>query len=153
MIKGFQKIDYLKIQHKTPIGKFWSKVGKIGKNRDFFVGGENLKFFEISFFQHICIIIMSTLLDKNSTDKIVEISAWCQRFFPTKSFVRRKFCLIFQYKSQAKIGQNCRNFGLVSILLFTKLLSDEILSDKILCQSNEFLNQKRIGQSLSENER
>ena len=35
--------------------------------------------------------------------------------------------LIFQYKSQAKIGQNCRNFGWLS-----KILSDEILSDKVL---------------------
>ena len=36
-------------------------------------------------------------------------------------FVRRKFCPIFQYKSQAKIGQNCRKFSLVS-----KILTDEI---------------------------
>ena len=31
-----------------------------------------------------------------------------------ENFVRRKFCPVFQYKSQAKIGQNCQNFGLVS---------------------------------------
>ena len=67
-----------------------------------------------------------TLSDKNSSDKSVEISAWCRKFCPTKHFVRRKFCPIFQYKSQVEIGQNCRNFGLVS-----KILSDEILSDKV----------------------
>ena len=61
--------------------------------------------------------LYGTLSDKNSSDKIVEISAWCQKLCPTKSFVRRKFCPIFQYKSQAKIGQNCRNFGLVSKIL------------------------------------
>ena len=32
------------------------------------------------------------LLDKNSSDKIVEILARCQKFCPTKYFVRRKFC-------------------------------------------------------------
>ena len=68
-----------------------------------------------------------TLSDKNSSDEIVEISTWCQKFCPTKNFVRRKFCLIFQYKIQAKIGQSYRNFGLVS-----KILSDEILSDKVI---------------------
>ena len=62
----------------------------------------------------------NTLSDKNSSDKIVEISSWCRKFCPTKNFVRRKFCPMFQYKSQAKIGQKCRNFGLVS-----KILSDE----------------------------
>ena len=48
-----------------------------------------------------------------------------------------KFCPIFQNKSQAKIGQNCRNFGLVSkflsddIICSTNILSDEILPDKV----------------------
>ena len=82
------------------------------------------------------------LSDKNSSDKIVEISA-CRKFCPTKIWsdekncVRRKFCPMFQYKSQAKIGQNRRNFGLVSKILFdqifcpTKIFSDELLSDKI----------------------
>ena len=64
--------------------------------------------------------------DKNSSHKIVEMSEWCWNFCPTKNFVRQKYCPIFQYKSQAKIGKNCRNFGLVS-----KILSDEILSDKV----------------------
>ena len=32
-----------------PIGKFWSKIEKIGKNRDFFVGDQNFKFFAILF--------------------------------------------------------------------------------------------------------
>ena len=79
----------------------------------------------------------STLSDKNSSDKSVEISACCRKFCPTKHFVRRKFCPIFQYKSQVKIGQNCRNFGLVSKILSdeifcpSKILSDEILSDKV----------------------
>ena len=78
-----------------------------------------------------------TLSDKNSSDKSVEISAWCRKFCPTKHFVRRKFCPIFQYESQVKIGQNCRNFGLVSNILSdeifcpSKILSDEILSDKV----------------------
>ena len=78
-----------------------------------------------------------TLSDKNSSDKSVEISAWCRKFCPTKDFVRRKFCPIFQYKSQAKIGQKCRNFGLVSKILSdeifcpSKILSDELLSDKV----------------------
>ena len=81
----------------------------------------------------------NTLSDKNSSDKIVEISAWCRKFCPTKNFVRRKFCPMFQYKSQAKIGQKCRNFGLVSKILSdeifcpSKILSDEILSDKVCC--------------------
>ena len=39
------------------------------------------------------------------------------------NFVRRKFCPIFQYQIQEKIGQNCRNFGLLS----------KILSHKIFC--------------------
>ena len=34
----------------------------------------------------------STLSDQNSSDKIVEISAWCLKFCPTKYFVCRKFC-------------------------------------------------------------
>ena len=66
-----------------------------------------------------------TLSDIDSSDKSVEISAWCRKFCPTKRFVRRKFCPIFQYKSQAKIGQNYRNFGLVS----------KVLSDKKFCPS------------------
>ena len=33
-----------------------------------------------------------TLSGKNSSDKSVEISAWCRKFRPTKYFVRRKFC-------------------------------------------------------------
>ena len=61
-----------------------------------------------------------TLLDKKSSDKTVEIYAWCRKFCPTKNFVCRKFCPIFQYKSQAKIGQNYRHFALLS-----KILSDE----------------------------
>ena len=73
-------------------------------------------------------------------DKIVKISALCRKFCQTKNFVHRKFCSIFQCKSRAKIGQKCRNFGLVSKLLSdeifcpTKLLSDEILSDKMLAR-------------------
>ena len=70
--------------------------------------------------------------DINSSEKSVEISAWCRKFCPKKHFVRQKFCPIFQYKSQVKIGQNCRNFGLVS-----KILSDEILSDKVFPYLNE----------------
>ena len=79
-----------------------------------------------------------TLSDKNLSYKIVEISAWCRKFCPTKTFVRRKFCPMFQDKSQAKIGQKCRNFGLVSKILSdeifcpSKILSDELLSDKVL---------------------
>ena len=29
---------------------------------------------------------------RQKSDKIVEISAWCRKFCPTKYFVRRKFC-------------------------------------------------------------
>ena len=78
-----------------------------------------------------------TLSDKKSSDKSVEILDGCRKFCLTKNFVRRKFCPIFQYKSQAKIGQKCRNFGLVSKILSdeifcpSKILSDEILSDKV----------------------
>ena len=78
-----------------------------------------------------------TLSDKISSDKTVQISAWCRKVCPMKNIVRRKFCPIFQYKSQAKIGQNCRIFGLVSKILSdeifcpSKILSDEILSDKV----------------------
>ena len=54
---------------------------------------------------------------RQKSDKSVEISARCRKFCLTKHFVRRKFCSIFQYKSQVKIGQNCRNFGLVSKIL------------------------------------
>ena len=61
MIKGFYKVDDLKIQHENPIGKFWSKFGKIGENLDFFVKGQNLKFFEILLFLHICISNISIL--------------------------------------------------------------------------------------------
>ena len=32
-----------------------------------------------------------TLSEKNSSNKIVELSAWCRKFCPTKTFVRRKF--------------------------------------------------------------
>lgn len=73
------------------------------------------------------------LSDKNSSEKIVEISTWCRKFCPTKYFVRQKFCPMFQ----AKIGQKCRNFGLVSkifsdeIFCPSKILSDELLSDKV----------------------
>ena len=74
----------------------------------------------------VAFVTECTLSDKNSSDKIVEISAWCRKFCPTKNFVRQKFYPMFQYKSQAKIGQICRNFSLVS-----KILSDEILSDKV----------------------
>ena len=83
--------------------------------------------------------LCNTLSDKNSSDKIVEISALCWKFCPTKNFVRRKFCPMFQYKSQAKIGQKCRNFSLVS-----KILSDEIfcpskiLSDKVISLHAKF---------------
>ena len=44
---------------------------------------------------------------------------------------------MFQYKSQVKIGQKCRNFALVSKILSdeifypSKILSDKILSDKV----------------------
>ena len=71
-------------------------------------------------------LFCDTLSEKNSSDKSVEILSWCRKFCPTKNFVCRKFCPIFQYKSQAKIGQNCRIFGLVS-----KILSDEFLSDRV----------------------
>ena len=30
MVKGFQLVDDLKIDNEIPIGKFWSKFGKIG---------------------------------------------------------------------------------------------------------------------------
>ena len=82
--------------------------------------------------------VLYILSDKNSSDKSVEISAWCRKLCPTKHFVRRKFCPIFQYNSQVKIGQNCPNFDLVSKILSdeifcqTKNLSDEILSDKVV---------------------
>ena len=59
MIKGFWKIDDLKIHHETSIGKFWSKIGKIEENRDFFVGDQNLKLFETLFSLLLCIVIMS----------------------------------------------------------------------------------------------
>ena len=68
-----------------------------------------------------------TLSDKNSQNKSFEILAWCRKFCPTKNYVRRKFCLIFQYKIQAKIRQKCRNLGLVS----------KIVSDKV-CIINSF---------------
>ena len=31
---------------------------------------------------------LNTLLDKNSSDKIVEILTWCRKFCPTKNFVQ-----------------------------------------------------------------
>ena len=54
------------IQFKAPFmnsrfQKFWFKIGKIGKNRNFFVGGQNLKFFEILLFHHICISDISVV--------------------------------------------------------------------------------------------
>ena len=49
-----------------------------------------------------------------------------------ENFDRREFCLKFQYKSQEKIGQKCRNLVLVS-----KILSDEIFcSMKVLSDGN-----------------
>ena len=52
---GFLDNIYNSKHHfEFPIGKFWFKIGKIGKNRDFFVGGQNLKFFEILFFLNLC---------------------------------------------------------------------------------------------------
>ena len=59
-----------------------------------------------------------------------------------ENFVRRKILSVenfVQYfiKSQAKIGQNCRNFGLVSKILSdkifcpTKIVSNEIFPDKV----------------------
>ena len=62
---------------------------------------------------------------------------WRRKFCSTKSFVRRKFRPIFEYKSQTKIRQNCWNFSLVSKILSdeitcpTKILSDEVLFDKV----------------------
>ena len=76
-------------------------------------------------------------MDKNSFDKSVELLAWCRKFCPTKNFVRRKFFPMFQYKSEAKIGQKCRNFALLSKILSdeifcpSKILSDELLSDTL----------------------
>ena len=60
-------------------------------------------------------MVTVTLSEKNSSHKIVEILTWRQKFCPTKTFVRRKFCPILQNKTQAKIGKNCRNLGLVSV--------------------------------------
>ena len=74
---------------------------------------------------------------RQRSHKIVEILAWCRKFCPTKNFVRRKLCPMFQYKSQVKIGKKCGNFGLVSKILSdeifcpSKILFDEILSDKV----------------------
>ena len=61
MIKGFHKIDDLKSHHEISIGKFWSKIGKIGENMDFLLWGQNLKFFEILLFLHICISNISVM--------------------------------------------------------------------------------------------
>ena len=66
---------------------------------------------------YLILYFLTTLSDKNSSDKIVETLTWCRKFCSTKNFVRRKFYPIFQCKSQEKIGQNCRNFGLVSKIL------------------------------------
>ena len=55
MMMGFLEIYNLKHHYEFPIGKFWSKVGKIGESGDSLVGGQNLKFFEILLFLHICI--------------------------------------------------------------------------------------------------
>ena len=70
-------------------------------------------------------------LIKQTEDKIVKhipyrTNICCRTKLSTfwlgvKNFVRQKFYPIFQYKSQEKIGQNCRNFSLVS-----KILSNEI---------------------------
>ena len=74
---------------------------------------------------------------RQKSDKIVEIRALCRKVCPTKNFVRRIFCPILQYKSQTNVGQHCRNFGLMSKILSDeifcpkKILSDEILSDKV----------------------
>jgi len=38
MIKGFQEIYNSKHHYEFPIGKFWSEIGKIRENLDFFVG-------------------------------------------------------------------------------------------------------------------
>ena len=74
-----------------------------------------------------------TLSDKNLSGKIVKIQAWCRKFCLSKNSVRRNFCPIFKYKSQAKIGQNCRNFGLVSKILSSRIFCPtKILSDKVL---------------------
>ena len=59
--KRIQKIDDVEIHYEIPIGKYLTKIGKIGKNGDFFVGVQNLKFFYILFFEHLCIIIMSVV--------------------------------------------------------------------------------------------
>ena len=110
---------------------------------------DNLTIFELGDLKHICNSILKfiftitfkftvichpfltfhvTLMDRNSSDKV-----GVENFVQTKNFVCRKFCPIFQYK----IGQICRNFGLVSTILSdklfcpTKILYDEILSDKV----------------------
>ena len=78
-----------------------------------------------------------TLSDKNSSDKIVEISAWCRKFCPSKNFVRLKFCPIFQYKSQTKIGQNFWNVRtILNLRLYT--LWDNISWDKIFDTKPKF---------------
>ena len=71
-------------------------------------------------------VLWCTLLDKNSSDKIVEISAWCRKFCPTKNFVQ-----YFNTKV-GNIRQNCRNFGLVSKILHDEIFyPSKILSDKV----------------------
>ena len=61
MIMGFQEIYNLKHHFEFPIGKFWFKIGKIGKYRDFFVGGPKMKIFEIQLFEHFFTIKMSVM--------------------------------------------------------------------------------------------
>ena len=68
---------------------------------------------------------------RQKSDKTVEISAWFRKFCPTKNFVRRKFCPMFQYKSQAKIGQKCKKYRKFCP---TKILSEEIIC--IICCTN-----------------
>ena len=72
---------------------------------------------------------MITLSDKNSSDKIVEISDWCQKFCPTKDFVRRKFCPTkfcpVRYTIYELLRGGCKRHAL------KKLISQELFKDNL----------------------
>ena len=63
-----------------------------------------------------------TLSDKNSSDKTVEILAWCRKFCPMKYFVRRKFFPTKFYPIRYVLVLKGRNTILMRFLRFLAFL-------------------------------
>ena len=88
--------------------------------------------------------------DKNSSEKIirrhksVEILAWCRKFCPSKSLIRRKFCptnFCSVRHPQSSLRKKRRRFFLVSNLFVNnKILSIEMFLQRVSTSLNKNLD-------------